>query len=56
MTTDYTPLCPLPNIGPCVEERCNFWDPEEGCLGVGVCFGADRSLDQTNFSGDENAE
>ena len=24
-----TPICPLPGLGPCVRERCNFWDEEQ---------------------------
>ena len=36
------PSAPL-NIGPCVGERCNFWDPEQGCIGVGLCFDAEPS-------------
>jgi hypothetical protein len=56
MDLDYTPICPLPNLGPCVEEHCNFWDPEEGCLGTGICFGADPSLEQIVFSDTENPE
>jgi hypothetical protein len=24
---DYTaPICPIPGLGVCVRERCNFWD------------------------------
>jgi hypothetical protein len=54
---DYTsPICPLPNIGPCVGERCNFWDPEAGCTGAGVAFAADPSLDEIIFSDNENPE
>jgi len=56
MELDCTPLCPLPDIGPCVEERCNFWDPEEGCTGVGICFESDPSLEQLSLSGGENPE
>jgi len=56
MDLDYTPICPLPNIGPCVEERCNFWDPEEGCTGAGIAFASDPTLDQITYSGNENAE
>jgi hypothetical protein len=27
-----TPICPLPGLGQCVRERCNFWDEErEAC-------------------------
>ena len=56
MTTDLTPICPLPNIGPCVGERCNFWDPQEGCTGQGVAFAADPSLDEITFIDHENPE
>jgi hypothetical protein len=24
-----TPICPLPGLGQCVRERCNFWDEEK---------------------------
>ena len=53
---DPTPHCPLPNIGPCVGERCNFWDPEEGCNGVGLAFAADPSLEWITFADSENPE
>jgi len=43
MNADNTPICPLPNIGHCVGERCNFWDPEQGCIGAGLCFDAEPS-------------
>jgi len=51
-----TPHCPLPNIGPCVGERCNFWDPEEGCVGTGICFESDPSIEPIGFSDDENPQ
>ena len=29
MLRDYTtPICPLPGLGRCVRERCNFWDED----------------------------
>ena len=35
-----TPICPLPGLGQCVRERCNFWDEEHeectsDCLDTG---------------------
>jgi hypothetical protein len=24
-----TPICPLPGLGYCVRERCNFWDEDK---------------------------
>jgi hypothetical protein len=24
-----TPICPLPGLGHCVRERCNFWDEDQ---------------------------
>jgi hypothetical protein len=31
-----TPICPLPGLGQCVRERCNFWDEEkEECAAEG---------------------
>lgn len=56
MNVDYTPICPLPNIGPCVGECCNFWDEEAGCTGVGVAFAADPSLEEFSFIDNENPE
>ncbi len=56
MIGDTTPICPLPNIGPCVEERCNFWDPEQGCTGEGIAFAADPAIDPIIFSGGENVD
>ncbi len=56
MKESTTSHCPLPKIGPCVGERCNFWDPDAGCLGEGVAFAADPSLEQTDFFTDENEE
>jgi hypothetical protein len=53
---DTAPHCPLPNIGPCVEERCNFWDPEEGCTGVGLAFAADPTRDEIVLYEHENPE
>jgi len=32
-----TPICPLPGLGHCVRERCNFWDEDkEEC--TAACF------------------
>ena len=32
-----TPICPLPGLGHCVRERCNFWDEDnEEC--TSDCF------------------
>ena len=32
-----TPICPIPGIGHCVRERCNFWDEDnEEC--TSDCF------------------
>lgn len=56
MNVDNTPICPLPHIGPCVGESCNFWDPEKGCTGEGIAFAADPSLDPITFSDHEDAE
>ncbi len=38
MNSSDTPICPIPGLGHCVGDRCNFWDPERGCIGVGMCF------------------
>lgn len=35
-----TPICPLPGLGYCVRERCNFWDEDrQEC--TADCFEAD---------------
>jgi hypothetical protein len=38
MLRDHTiPICPLPGLGHCVRERCNFWDEaKEEC--TADCF------------------
>jgi len=56
MNADATSFCPLPNIGPCVGERCNYWDPEQGCAGVGIAFAADPSLEQITYYDHEDME
>jgi hypothetical protein len=39
MRKDRFPLCPLPGLGHCVRERCNFWDEaREEC--TADCFDA----------------
>lgn len=38
MRENDSPICPIPGLGFCVRERCNFWDLEkEQCSGA--CFG-----------------
>lgn len=38
MPDDRRPVCPLPHLGFCVQERCNFWDEaRQECSGA--CFG-----------------
>ena len=32
-----TPICPLPGLGPCVRERCNFWDEEQEECAADCC-------------------
>ena len=37
MNDDPFPICPLPALGYCVRERCNFWDDDhEEC--TAACF------------------
>jgi len=40
MPEEHKTRSPIPGLGHCVAERCNFWDPDQGCLGVGLCFDA----------------
>jgi hypothetical protein len=38
MIRDYTTIiCPLPGMGHCVRERCNFWDGDREACTCG-CF------------------
>ena len=38
MTDHRRPMCPIPYLGQCIFERCNFWDEErQECSGL--CFG-----------------
>jgi hypothetical protein len=35
MIDDRRPLCPIPYLGRCILERCNFWDEErQECSGL----------------------
>ena len=45
MMIDYTtPICPLPGLGHCVRERCNFWDEDnEEC--TSDCFDTSDPVD-----------
>lgn len=39
-------VCPIPHVGYCVYERCNFWDEEkEECSGD--CFGDYTPFEET---------
>jgi hypothetical protein len=45
---DHTiPICPLPGLGPCVRERCNFWD-EESQECTSDCFDTHNPMDTTS--------
>jgi len=44
MRDDTTPICPLPGLGYCVRERCNFWD-EDSQECTAACFEAGDPLD-----------
>ncbi len=44
---DTTPICPIPGLGPCVRERCNFWD-EESQESTGDCFATYDPIDATS--------
>jgi hypothetical protein len=42
-----TPICPLPGLGQCVRERCNFWDEElKEC--VADCYQTCEPIDATS--------
>jgi hypothetical protein len=56
MPDHHTPFCPLPGIGPCVGERCNFWDEKSGCQGTGVAFGTDPTSEPLTGADREDAE
>ena len=46
MFDETRPLCPLPCVGHCIMERCNFWDEErQECSGL--CFGEYDALEET---------
>jgi hypothetical protein len=39
-----TPICPIPGLGHCVRERCNFWDEDrEEC--TAACFDTGDPVD-----------
>ncbi len=38
-------VCPIPHLGYCIYERCNFWDEErQECSGL--CFGEDNAAEE----------
>jgi len=42
-------ICPIPYLGYCIAERCNFWDEErQECSGL--CFGDYEALEETASS------
>jgi hypothetical protein len=42
-----TPICPIPGLGHCVRERCNFWDEDkEEC--TAACFETHNPMDATD--------
>ena len=46
MTDHSRPVCPIPHLGYCVYERCNFWDEErQECSGL--CLGEYSPLEET---------
>jgi hypothetical protein len=54
MTDDNRPICPIPHLGYCIDERCNFWDEEKqecsgDCIGDYTPLGGATpvSLDST---------
>ncbi len=47
MNPDDRTVCPLPHLGYCVRERCNFWD-ETAQQCSGLCFDDYFSLEDRN--------
>jgi hypothetical protein len=48
MLDDDSPFCPIPHVGYCVRERCNFWDEDqEEC--TAACFNAQDQA-QSDYS------
>uniref|UniRef100_A0A7V4G8I1 Uncharacterized protein n=1 Tax=Desulfobacca acetoxidans TaxID=60893 RepID=A0A7V4G8I1_9BACT len=49
MTGDTRMMCPIPHLGYCIYERCNFWDEQkQECSGL--CFGEYDPLRETSAS------
>jgi hypothetical protein len=47
MTGYEKPICPIPGLGYCVRERCNFWDEDkEEC--TAACFETHKPMDATD--------
>ena len=43
-------VCPIPHLGTCVGERCNFWDEDrQECSGL--CIGEYDPLEETASPG-----
>ena len=42
--SDNHPICPIPHLGYCIYEHCNFWDEElQECSGL--CIGGYAPLE-----------
>ena len=49
MENQHRPVCPIPQLGYCIYERCNFWDEErQECSGL--CFGDYKSFGGGHFA------
>jgi hypothetical protein len=46
-----TPICPLPGLGHCVRERCNFWDEDKEVC-TADCFDATDPHTAAGFNPD----
>ncbi len=46
MSDYHITVCPIPQVGYCIAERCNFWDEEkQECSGL--CLGEYAPLEET---------
>ncbi len=49
MSDDRRAICPIPHVGYCIYQRCNFWDDEhQDCSGL--CWGDYTSLEAVDIS------
>jgi hypothetical protein len=51
MRDEIFPICPLPGLGHCVRERCNFWDEAQEVCTADCCDALDPEAGAASHPG-----